>query len=147
MEIKNVIGRKSEPKSIVVECGQMRLFAKATGVTDPSYVDIEAAKASGYRGLLALPTFLFSLDLLCQGDTPSILEELNIPIGNVLHGGERFKYGAPIYSGDEIIFTSEVTDAYEKKGGALKFIVNEVNATNQLAEFVGKMVHTTVVRG
>ena len=47
---KSLIGQKSTPKTITVEQGQMRFFAKATGAKDKVYWDVEAAKAAGHPG-------------------------------------------------------------------------------------------------
>ncbi|MGR3780209.1 MAG: FAS1-like dehydratase domain-containing protein, partial [Albimonas sp.] len=60
---RKYIGREMAPLTVDVERGQLLFFAKATGQTDPIYIDEAAARAAGYRALPAPPTFLFSLDL------------------------------------------------------------------------------------
>ena len=140
------IGRKFAPKRIVVEEGQLRLFAKATGAKDEVHCDAEAARAAGYPGLLAPPTFLWCLDTLAPTQDPNIAEFLGIDVARTLHGEQRFKYGKPVHAGDVISFESEITEMYEKKGGALQFVVTETRATNQNAELVGTMVFTMVIR-
>lgn len=143
---KSLIGQKSTPKSITVEQGQVLLFAKATGAKDKVYRDVEAAKAAGHPALPIAPTFLFCLDSLAPSTDQSILQKLGVDIGRLLHGEQRFKYGKPVYAGDEITFQNEVTDMYEKKGGALKFVVSETTATNQHGEHVGTMINSLVIR-
>ncbi len=142
----SLIGQKSTPKSIVVEQGQLQLFAKATGANDRVYWDVSAAKAAGHPALPAPPTFLMCLDSLAPTDDPGVLKQLGVDIGRILHGEQRFKYGKPIYAGDEITFQSEITDMYEKKGGALQFVVSESTATNQNGEVVGKVINSLVIR-
>ena len=41
----------------------------------------------------------------------------------MLHGEQEFSYHAMAYAGDELTARSRVTDVYEKKGGALEFLV------------------------
>lgn len=143
----SLIGQRSKPKRIVVEQGQLRLFAKATGTRDRIYWDVDAAQAAGHPALPAPPTFLMCLDSLAPSNDPSALAQLGIKIGRILHGEQRFKYGrTPMFAGDEITFQSQITDMYEKKGGALQFLVTETTATNQNGEHVGTMINTLVIR-
>ena len=142
----SLIGQKSTPKSIVVEQGQLQLFAKATGTPDRIYWDLATAKEAGHPALPAPPTFLMCLDSLAPSNDPGVLKQLGVDIGRILHGEQRFKYGKPIYAGDEITFESEITDMYEKKGGDLQFVVSESTATNQNGEVVGKVINSLVIR-
>lgn len=142
----SLIGHESPAKSIVVEQGQLQFFAKATGTKDRKYWDVEAAAAEGHKALPAPPTFLFSLDLLAASGEPGILSQLGVDIGNILHGEQRFKYGAQIYAGDTITLVTKVTDMYEKKGGKLQFVITETSATNQEGETVGSMSNSIVIR-
>ena len=50
------IGVVSEPRTIDVEKGQLRFFAKATGETNPIYFDEAAAQAAGHPAIPAPPT-------------------------------------------------------------------------------------------
>lgn len=127
---RKFIGQASEDRFVEVEKGQLRLFAKATGETNPVYTDEAAARAAGYPALPAPPTFAFSLGLLAPAKTGSIAE-MGVNIGNVLHGEQRFDYHAPIHAGDRIRLRTETVDIYEKKGGALEFIVQDTTAHNQ----------------
>lgn len=142
----SVVGRETKPKSIAVEQGQIQFFAKATGVKDKLYWDLETAKIAGHPAIPAPPTFLFSLDMLAPNAEQSVLQVLGVDLGKVLHGEQRFFYGKQIYAGDVITLTTKVTGAYEKKGGALKFIVSETNAVNQNDESVGSMTNSLVIR-
>lgn len=49
------IGRTWGPWDVVVEKGRLRLLAKAIGETRPVYTDEAAARAAGYRSILAPP--------------------------------------------------------------------------------------------
>jgi len=139
------IGYRHPPHTVEVEAGRLRAFAKAIGETDPVFVDEAAARAAGYRGVPAPPTYAFSLEL-DQARPFAMLEALGIRLQRVLHGTQRFRYLAPICAGDRIRLESVVEDQYEKSGGALAFVVIRTTATNQLDEVVVEMHKTVVVR-
>ncbi len=49
-------------------------------------------------------------------------------------------------AGDTLRFQTRVTDIYDKKGGALEFVVNDTKVTNQLGEHVSDLHSVVVVR-
>ena len=140
------IGRVLPAHSALVEAGRLRLFAKAIGETRPEYIDEVAARAAGHPGLPMPPTFTLCLDLEVP-DPFAWIAELGVEIASVLHGGERFRYFAPIYAGDRLTFASRITDIHEKKGGALTFIIKETDVTNQHGVRVAELRATIIVRG
>ena len=142
----SLIGLETAPRSVAVEPGQLRFFAKAVDETDPVYFDEDAAKAQGHPSLLAPPTFLMCLSSLAP-DREDAMARMNIDIGQILHGEQHFTPRAAIHAGDVITLTTRVMDIYEKKGGALGFIVQETRAVNQRGDAVGEMQATIVVRG
>lgn len=98
---RSYIGHKREPLTVAVEPFQLRLFAKAIGETNPIYLEAEAAKAAGYRNMLAPPTFANALSMSSPdpfGDWPA----MGIELAKVLHGEQKFEYFAPICAGDTI---------------------------------------------
>ena len=75
-----------------------------------------------------------------------LFDALKIDLGKVLHGEQRFDYFAPVCAGDTLRFETKVADIYEKKGGALEFVVNATTVTNQLGEHVADLHSVIVVR-
>ena len=142
---RSYIGHKSEPLTVAVESFQLRLFAKAIGETNPIYLEEEAAKAAGHRNMLAPPTFANSLSL-SQPDPFGHWPAMGIELAKVLHGEQKFEYFAPICAGDTITLQAEITDIYDKKDGAMEFMVSETTVTNQDGELVGKMTSVLVQR-
>ncbi len=142
---RKYIGKTYDPLTVEVEKGQLKFFAKATGETNPIYMDEAAAKDAGYASLPAPPTFCFSLNL-AQPDPFAKYIEMGIDLGKVLHGEQNFEYLEPVCAGDTITLQDQVTDIFDKKGGALEFMVTETTATNQDGKTVAKMTSTTVVR-
>ena len=142
---KKHIGYAPPPILWDVEKGRMAFFAKVIGLTDPIHTDEAAARAAGYRGIVAPPTFIFGAPG-DSGETMKLIETLNIDLGKVLHGEQRFDYHAPVCAGDTLRFESKVSDIYDKKGGALEFVVNDTKVSNQLGEHVADLYLVIVVR-
>ncbi len=142
---KKHIGYAPPPILWDVEKGRIAFFAKVIGLTDPIHTDEAAAKAAGYRGIVAPPTFIFGAPG-DSGETMKLIETLEIDLGKVLHGEQRFDFHAPVCAGDTLRFESKVSDIYDKKGGALEFVVNGTKVTNQLGEHVADLHSVIVVR-
>ncbi|MFB6672449.1 MaoC family dehydratase N-terminal domain-containing protein [Streptomyces sp. NPDC056390] len=141
---RSLIGTKSPGLVVDVERGRLRFFAKATGQTDPVYSDRQAAKAAGHRDLPVPPTFLFCLSM----EVPNpfeYLEELGIDPVTVLHGEQAFEYLAQAYAGDTLTYTTTISDIYDKKGGALEFLVRTTDITRD-GEPIGRMTSSAVIR-
>lgn len=143
------LGVMSEPRVIDVEKGQLRFFAKATGETNPIYFDEDAARAAGHPSIPAPPTFLFSLHLGApakRGDMFDAENGIGVDMRRILHGEQQFTYHRPIYAGDRITLTTTTADIYDKKGGALEFVVQDTRAANAAGELCAEMRVVTVVR-
>ncbi len=130
---RDFIGLEGPPRSIEVEKGQLRTFARATGETNPIYWHEGVAARAGYHSLPALPTFGFILYVLAPGEggMGRLMSIMKIKPDRVLHGEQRFEYLHPIHAGDVITLRDRVTDIYAKSGGALDFLEIEVPAVNQ----------------
>ena len=142
---KQFIGYEVPPTLWDVEKGRIRFFAEVIGATDPIYFDASAAQAAGYRNVVAPPTFIFGAES-DSGVLMTLLDTLKIDLRKVLHGEQRIDYHAPVCAGDTLRFQTRVTDIYDKKGGALEFVVNDTKVTNQLGEHVSDMHSVIVVR-
>lgn len=142
---KKHIGLSTPAMTFDVEKGRLRFFAKATGQTDPVYVDEDAAKKAGYRSIPAPPTFGFCLEMESNSLWDNI-EKMGVPVGKILHGSQTFKYHQPICAGDRITFETKVSNIFDKKDGALEFIVENSSGTNQDGSVVIELERVIVVR-
>lgn len=134
------------PASVLpIERTRLQFFARAIGETDPVYTDADAARAAGHADLPAPPTFLFAAEL-DSGLTFRLLDQLQIPIAKLLHGEQRFVYHRDACVGDTVTVCSTITDIYDKKGGALEFVVKTSRATNQHDELVAELSTVLVCR-
>ena len=142
---KKHIGHEFKAFTSVAEAGKLKLFCKAIGEEDPIYQSEEAAKAAGYSRIPVAPTFLQAL----TNDDPEkggLLKLINVDIGLILHGEQHYDYFAPVFVGDKVTCQQKIVDIYDKKGGALWFIVSETSMTNEAGKAVAKATGITVVR-
>ena len=139
------VGHETAGSVLPIERTRLRFFAKAIGETDPIYTDEAAARAAGYPDLPAPPTFLFAAEL-DSGSVDRLLADLRIPLAKLLHGEQSFAYHRPACAGDTVTVRSRIEDIYEKKNGALEFVVKTSRATNQHGELVAEMRSVLVCR-
>ena len=142
---KKWIGHELPASVLPIERSRLQYFAKAIGETDPVYTDVAAARDAGYRDLPAPPTFLFAAEL-DSGANMALLADLQIPIAKLLHGEQGFSYVRSACVGDTVTVRSTVTDIYDKKNGALEFVVKTSRATNQNEELVAELRTVLVCR-
>ncbi|WP_321844844.1 MaoC family dehydratase N-terminal domain-containing protein [Paraburkholderia bannensis] len=141
---KKFIGRVTADFIATAPASQLRFFAKATGETRPEYLDEAAARDAGHPGLPLPPTFLFSLEMLAPPN--SWRDEAGVKPERILHGEQSFTYHHMAYAGDTLHFRTQIADIFDKKGGALDFIVRETRVTNQHGEHVADLRSVTVHR-
>lgn len=142
---KKWIGYALPVSVLPIERSRLQFFAKAIGETNPIYTDAAAARAAGYADLPAPPTFLFAAEL-DSGVSEQLLADMQIPIAKLLHGEQSFTYHRPACVGDTVTVRSSVTDIYDKKNGALEFVVKTSQATNQQGEPVAELRTILVCR-
>lgn len=118
--------------SVTATPERVEKFARAIGQADPG---------SG----IAPPTFMKAI----EGEDNSsrrILEALGVELRRVLHAEQQFDYFAPIRSGDVLHVERRVTDLYDKKNGAMDFIVIESSITRADGVLAGKSRQVVLVR-
>jgi acyl dehydratase len=142
---KKWIGHELPASLLPIERTRLQFFAKAIGETDPVYTDSAAARGAGYPDIPAPPTFLFAAEL-DSGVTERLLADLDIPIAKLLHGEQRFTYHKPACVGDTVTVRSTISDIYDKKNGALEFVVKTSRAVNQRDELVADLQTVIVYR-
>ena len=142
---KKFIGYVLPPHSMTVDAWRMAFFAKAIGETDPIYSDLAAAQAAGHPNIPLPPTMIFCME---QGrpNAYKLTEDMGIDISRILHGEQHFEYHKPVYAGDTLTFSTEITDIYDKKGGALEFFERSTRVVNQAGELVAVNRGIAVVR-
>ena len=142
---KRHIGHALPAFQVEVEKGRLRFFAKATGQDDPVYSDEDAARAAGHPGLPVPPTFFFCLEM--ESPNPAAVRELlGIDYRRLLHGEQGFTFHRMAHAGDTLTFRQRIEDIYDKKNGALEFVVRKTSVTNQRGEAVADLRCVSVIR-
>jgi acyl dehydratase len=131
----------SDPVTNEVERGAIRKFATALGETDAVFYDVDAARAAGYRDLLAPPTFVVTMG---SGPVPGV--ELP-PAGN-LHGEQEIVLNRPIVAGDLITVVRSLAGTKERDGrtGKMRIYTFENRGTNQDGDLVFLSRQVIIVR-
>jgi acyl dehydratase len=142
----SVIGKTTSRSVVAVERGPVTNFARSVKDDSPIYANASAARAAGFTGIPAPPTWSFAMGF--WGSQPElqagvekvegnpmfeIIGKLMSKGGLVLHGEQEFTYHRPIVAGDVLVGTGTCVDAYEKesKGKVMTFVVSETVWSNQ----------------
>jgi acyl dehydratase len=138
------VGKEWPPASFEVQAERIEQYASAVGEDNPVYHDAKAAKAAGFRDLVAPPMFCVVYSGPALG--PAILDpEVGINLPAMVHGGQEFEWGEPVCAGDVITTTTRCKEIYEQDGRG--FYVFESVSTNQVGEETVRAIWTDIVRG
>lgn len=143
---KTKIGTEFPPLTSHIDLSRLKFFSKAVGETNPIYFDENAAKQQGLKSVIAPLTYPMVIDMDSDEDLPPEVKLLEMKVARILHGSQNFEYFKSIYAGDTIVTTRKLVDIYEKKGGALEFVVTETTYKNQDDELVAKSQSTLVYK-
>ena len=116
------IGFSTPPTTVAIDAWRVRLFCQPTGDTDPVHWDPDAAARAGHTACPVPPTFLKALET-DHCSSALLMERLGVPLRTVLHAAQSFDDLAPLHVGDRIEISRHITDSYDKRDGALTFIV------------------------
>lgn len=129
------IGYTTEATRVKVDAWRVKLFCLAIGETDPAYLSERHPVP---------PTFLKALESE-HCNSAVLLRLLKVPVNKVLHAEQSFEYHQPVCVGDEVLVSRTVSDLYDKRGGAMSFIV--VTTHYRVGEvLVASSVQTILVR-
>jgi acyl dehydratase len=138
------IGKTYDAATYTVGREKIREYASAIGAENPVHHDADAAKAAGYRDVVAPPMFCVVYSSRAMG--PAVLDpEVGINFATMVHGGQVFEWGEPVCAGDEITTITKVVDIHEK--GGMGFYVFETVSSNQDGDETVRGTWTNIVRG
>ena len=145
MSIKTeAIGKEWSATKYEVGKEKIGEYARVLGIENPVHFDREAAKAAGFRDVVAPPMFAVVYSSPAVG--PAMFDpEVGMNFAAMVHGGQEFEWSEPACSGDEITTTAKCLDISEKDGKG--FYVFESVSVNQEGERVVRAVWTNIVRG
>ena len=111
----DAVGKQFPPVTYAVGREKVREFARAVGETEPLYLDVEAARAAGYRDVVAPP--MFAVVYAMPALAPAMVDpEVGIDFSRLLHGGQEFVWRRLVVAGDEITTTAELVEVSERAG-------------------------------
>src|SRR5919204_3588302 len=116
MSIKtDAIGKTYAPTVYAVGREKVKEYALAVGETNPLHLDPEAARAAGYRDVVAPP--MFASVYCSQAIGPALFDpEVGIDFSRLVHSGQEFTWGPLVVAGDEITTQLTVKDISERGG-------------------------------
>ncbi len=127
-----------------VDAASLAAFAAAVGSADPVHTDADAARAAGYRDVIAPPTFAVTLAQQCDRQFISD-PEAGIDYSRVVHGEQRFVHHRPITAGDEVVGALTVDTVRETGGHAM--VTTRTELTTTAGEPLCTSTSTIVIRG
>ena len=140
----SAVGKEFAPATYEVGREKIREYANVLGLDNPVHHDREAAKAAGFRDVVAPPMFVVVYSAPAMG--PAIFDpEVGMNFAAMVHGSQEFVWGEPVCSGDEITTTPRMAEIYEKDGKG--FYVFETVSVNQEGAEVCRATWTNIVRG
>ena len=134
------------PVSAEITRREAQRYARAVGDLDPIYFDEAAARAAGYDGLVAPPTFVGHA--VVEGSTLADLREdglwvdrgqrLRLSVSRTMFGGEEWEFRAPVLVGDTISAERRLGKVEEKDGRSGPFVLihYETTFTNRRGDVV-----------
>ncbi len=138
------VGRTYHPSApYPVGAAKIREFAEAVGSTDPVHTDAEAARARGYRDVIAPPTFAVLISMQCDAQLVTD-PEAGIDYSRVVHGEQKFVHHRPITAGDDVVGVLHVDEVKAAGGHTMVTTRTELSAAG---DDVCTAVSTLVIRG
>lgn len=141
--LRSMHGPLGKPDSMPVEYVSVRRMALAVENFDPIHYDDEAAKARGYRGVVAPWPLLWLVFFNCR-EAP-----LKFPFGKAtVHGQDDYEFHEPMVVGDVITVSASVAQTSVKQGksGLMGVIVTRREFRNQHGQLCAVMSTTNLRR-
>jgi acyl dehydratase len=142
-ELKALHGPLGAPDSMPIELLSIRRMALTVEDLDPIHFDEAAAKARGFRGIVAPWPLLWLAFFNCR-DAP-----LQFGFGKAtLHGGDSYEFHEPLIAGDTVTVSASINETSVKQGkaGPMGIVVTRREFHNQLGQLCAVMATTNIRR-
>ncbi|MER6917432.1 MaoC family dehydratase N-terminal domain-containing protein [Streptomyces sp. NPDC000594] len=128
-----------------LERGAVSRFADAIGAGDAVHHDSRAARAAGYRDVIAPPTYLFGVDL-DRGGVLELLAEAGADPASCLHVEQEFSYASAVCAGDTLVLRPAFGPAPLPARGALEFVARTTEVERDDGTPVARLRQVVAVR-
>ena len=148
-EMRQIVGKESEPVTLEVDKTSCRMFARAVGHTDLIFYDEDYARSKGYRSVVAPPAYT-GTPVHVPGRVRPVGEvgglTFSVPYKRVLNGGTEYEYLDTICAGDVLTATTAITSFQERVAslGPMLMTTRETTYKNQDGKVVAKMRGTLI---
>jgi len=142
-ELKAMEGPLGPPDSMPIEVLSARRMALTIDNHDPIHFDEAAARARGYRGIVAPWPLLWLVFFNCR-EAP-----LKFSFGKAtIHGGDSYEFHEPLIVGDTVTVQARITETAVKQGkaGPMGVIVTRREFHNQHGQLCAVMTTTNLRR-
>ena len=140
-----------------VSVRDIQKYAGAVGETDAIHFDGDAARAAGFRDIVAPALFPYVIRMQAYGlvdraqlepDGSTAEDVPPLPTRRAMAGETTIELGAPVIAGDVITVEKRLMDLYEKEGrsGPLVFVDMEFTFRNQDDDLVARERFTRIYR-
>lgn len=140
------VGKTFGRHAAIIDEQSVIAFAKATGHTDPIFVDRAAAQRSGLPSLAIPPTFFFHLNKAGMTSITDWMDALEINQTRILHGEVSFTYLRPVYAGESVVVESRIEDIYASADARYDFVVKETRFSDESGRDLVVERETLIVR-
>ena len=138
------VGKTYPEVTFEVDAERIAKYAAAVGEEGAFHRDAEAARAAGFRDVVAPPMFCVTYTGAALG-AALFDPEVAMNFATMVHGGQEYEWSEPVCAGDTISTVVTVADISEKDGKG--FYVFETSAVNQNGDLVARGTWTLIVRG
>jgi acyl dehydratase len=137
-------GKEYNEVSFTVDRDHVIRFCDAIGEDNPIFRDEAAAKAAGYDGQIAPPTFITALQIQTSGQVV-MDQELGLNYSMVVHGEQEYEYTRPLRVGESLTAIPRIADIYFR--GRNEFLITEAEIKDETGDVLCVARSTILSRG
>jgi acyl dehydratase len=137
-------GKEYIEVSFTVDRDHVIRFCDAIGEDNPIFRDEAAAKAAGYDGQIAPPTFITALQIQTSGQVV-MDQELGLNYSMVVHGEQEYDYTRPLRVGESLTAIPRIADIYSR--GRNEFLITEAEIKDETGDVLCVARSTILSRG
>ena len=156
-EAREWADREYPTRQFEVNARDIQKYAAPIGETAAIHFDADAARAAGFRDIVAPPLFPYVIRMQAYGIVDSGTLEPDgstsddvppVPTRRAMAGETSIEMGVPVIAGDVVTVEKRLMDLYEKEGrsGPLVFVDMEFTFRNQDEDLVARERFTRIYR-